>query len=343
MTMTSSIIGAFEGAPLPDAVRRAAVRKLVQGASRNLSGGDPESDAAFAREMAEHPIAEHVQAANDQHYELPPAFFQRVLGERLKYSCCLYPTGHETLAEAETLALAETCAHADLQDGQQILELGCGWGSLSLWMAETLPRARIVSVSNSAPQRAFIEAQARAQGLSNLTVLTADMNDFDTDQKFDRVVSVEMFEHMANWRALLTRVRRWLKPDGRLFVHVFSHRATPYRFDAEDPQDWIGQHFFTGGVMPSHGLIRQFDDLFRLESDWRWNGGHYERTAKAWLANYDRQAPDIAMVLKDVYGSSAKLWGRRWRLFFLATAGLFGHSGGLHWGVSHYRLAPSPA
>ena len=339
MSLVAATIKAFEGAPLPDFVRRTAVGALVANARRGMAAS-PADEALFAREMALRPVAEHTQAANDQHYELPPAFFERVLGERLKYSCCLYPTGGETLAEAETLALAETCAHADLRNGQQVLELGCGWGSLSLWMAEAFPRSRIVSVSNSAPQRAFIEDQAARRGLTNLTVLTADMNDFETAQRFDRVVSIEMFEHMANWRALLTRVRTWLKPDGRLFVHVFSHRSTPYRFDLNDPADWIGQHFFTGGVMPSHGLIRQFNDLFRLECDWRWSGLHYARTAEHWLANYDRNAPEIATVMRQVYGASAKLWGRRWRLFFLATAGLFNHAGGLQWGVSHHRLSP---
>jgi cyclopropane-fatty-acyl-phospholipid synthase len=343
MSAVAAVITAFEGAPLPDAVRRAAVNLLVSGALRNLGAPADGLDAAFAEAMAAHPIAEHVQAANDQHYELPPAFFERVLGPRLKYSSCLYPTGDETLEQAEILALTETCAHAGLADGQQILELGCGWGSLSLWMAQTYPKASIVSVSNSAPQRRFIEGRAAARGLSNLRVMTADMNVFDTHERFDRIVSVEMFEHMANWRALLTKARGWLRPEGLLFLHVFSHRTTPYRFNVDDPTDWIAQHFFTGGVMPSHGLIRAFPDLFAVEADWRWSGAHYARTAEHWLANYDRHEREINTVLRDVYGADAKLWGRRWRLFFLATAGLFGHSGGDEWGVSHYRLRPVQA
>jgi cyclopropane-fatty-acyl-phospholipid synthase len=305
MTAVARAINAFEAAPLPDPLRRAAVRFMVGGARRGLSANP--GDEQFAREMATRPIAEHVEAANQQHYELPAAFFERVLGPRLKYSCCLYPTGAETLAEAETLALAETCAHADLHDGQDILELGCGWGSLSLWMAQTLPNARIVSVSNSGPQRAFIEARARAMGLGNLAVVTADMNHFQAGHAFDRVVSVEMFEHMANWRALLGRVRSWLKPDGRLFVHVFSHRSASYRFDVGNPDDWIAQHFFTGGVMPSHGLIREFADLFEPEADWRWSGTHYARTAEHWLANFDHNAAEIGQVLREVYGPRAVL------------------------------------
>ncbi|HEY5290153.1 MAG TPA: cyclopropane-fatty-acyl-phospholipid synthase family protein [Caulobacteraceae bacterium] len=341
MSAIANTIKAFEGAPLPDPIRRAAVNMLVGRARRSL--GRTTNDPAFARQMASRPIAEHVEAANAQHYELPADFFELILGPRLKYSCCLYPTGEETLAEAEELALAETCERANLEDGQDILELGCGWGSLSLWMAAAYPNARIVSVSNSASQRAFIEARARGRGLANLSVVTADMNDFDAPHAFDRIVSVEMFEHMANWRALLTRARGWLKPEGRLFLHVFSHRSAAYRFDPNDPSDWIAQHFFTGGVMPSHSLIREFGDLFHLEADWRWSGAHYAHTANDWLANYDSHQTPIAQILREVYGEDAKLWIRRWRLFFLATAGLFGHAGGFHWGVSHYRLKPVSA
>ena len=207
-------------------------------------------------------------------------------------------------------------------------------------MSEIYPNAKVTSVSNSASQKAYIDGQAKLRGIDNLQVVTADMNDFATDGRFDRVVSVEMFEHMANWRDLLARVRGWLRPDGRLFLHVFSHRATPYRFNAGDPTDWIAQHFFTGGLMPSHELVRQFSDLFTLEQDWRWSGEHYARTAEDWLKNFDDQADEIGKVLREVYRADAKLWARRWRLFFLATAGLFGHAGGAEWGVSHYRLRP---
>ncbi len=340
MSLVASAIHAFEGARLPDLVRRAAVEFLVSNARRNLQAAPASAAARFAREMEQRPIAEHVGKANEQHYELPAAFFQAVLGPQLKYSSGLFTSGVSTLAEAEEVALAETAAHADLQDGQQILELGCGWGSLSLWMARTLPRARIVSVSNSASQGEFIRARAKAEGLANLTVVTADMNDFQAAPgAFDRIVSVEMFEHMANWRALLTRARDWLKPDGRLFLHVFTHCRVPYRFDVDDDADWIAQHFFTGGVMPSHDLARQFPDLFHVVSDWRWSGEHYARTAEAWLANYDQNAATIRPILAATYGDQALLWGRRWRLFFLATSGLFGHRGGSEWGVSHYLMS----
>ena len=333
----SALLRSAQDAPAPDFIVRPAIAAMVAGARKTLHDA-PDADARFAREMAERVIAEHVEAANAQHYELPAEFFRICLGPRLKYSCCLHPTGTESLAQAEEAALAETAMHAGLADGQTVLELGCGWGSLSLWMAERYPASTITAVSNSAGQRAFIEAQARERGLSNLAVLTRDMNVFDTDRRFDRIVSVEMFEHMANWRALLTRARRWLAPEGRMFIHVFSHRTTPYRFDSSDRSDFIAQHFFTGGVMPSHGLMRQYEDLFEVEQDWRWSGVHYQRTALDWLANMDGQPEAVGRIMRDVYGDQAQLWTRRWRRFYLATAGLFGDSDGREWGVSHYRL-----
>jgi cyclopropane-fatty-acyl-phospholipid synthase len=340
MGLAALAAAAAERAPVPDSVRRLGVGLLVSGARRKLSSASARDELRFAQAMSARPIAEATAAANAQHYEVPAAFFRQVLGPRMKYSSCLFEGGAETLAQAEARALAETCAHADLADGQEVLELGCGWGSLSLWMAERYPTSRIVAVSNSASQRASILADAARLGLANLTVVTADMNHFQTDQRFDRIVSVEMFEHMSNWRALLAKARDWLRPQGRLFVHVFTHRDTPYRFDPADPDDWIARHFFTGGLMPSHGLIGRFPDLFEVEADWRWSGEHYRRTAEAWLANFDAHSDTIAPVLKATYGADAALWSRRWRLFFLATSGLFGDQGGAVWGVSHYRLRP---
>ena len=335
MSATSLVIAAAERLPIPDALTRRVIAGLVERAD---GARDEENDPAhLAADMAGRPIAEHADAANAQHYEVPAEFFRLVLGPRLKYSSGLYEPG-DTLAAAEERALAQTCEHAGLADGQRILELGCGWGSLSLWMAERYPAAQIISVSNSASQRSEIEARARHAGFANLEVVTADMNDFAARGQFDRVVSVEMFEHMSNWRALLQRVGGWLEADGRLFLHVFSHRQRAYRFDAANDDDWIGRHFFTGGLMPSDDLIGQFGDLFTVEARWRWNGRHYQRTAVDWLANFDANRRSIRPILNRTYGADAGLWERRWRLFFLATAGLFGARGGETWGVSHWRL-----
>ncbi len=341
MSLISSAIAVAERTPLPDFMIRAGVASLVARTAVRLSRADEGSDAAFAQRMAERAVAEHTAEANAQHYEVPAAFFASVLGPNRKYSSCFYPDEASTLQEAEEEALRQTVEHADLHDGQSILELGCGWGSLSLWMARQFPRARIVAVSNSQSQRQYIEGEAAARGLANLRVVTQDMNVFDPKQRFDRIVSVEMFEHMMNWRALLTRARSWLEPGGLLFLHVFTHRTGAYLFDRGDREDWIAQHFFTGGVMPSHHLIRQYGDLFTVEREWRWSGAHYRRTALDWLANFDRDRAAIEAVLRPVYGADTRLWMRRWRWFFLATAGLFGHAGGHEWGVSHYRLVPA--
>lgn len=344
MNIANVAIRHLQDAPFPDFVTRPAIASLVTEARKKLDRDGPHDSASFAREMAERAIAEHTDAANDQHYELPPEFFRLCLGARLKYSCCLYGDGAETLDQAEEKSLAESCAHAGLEDGQTILELGCGWGSLSLWMAEHYPNSRITAVSNSHGQRGHIEEQARLKGLTNLSVITCDMNDFHAPAAgtYDRIVSVEMFEHMANWRALLTRAKGWLKPDGRMFIHIFTHRDAPYRFDHTDNGDFIAQHFFTGGVMPSQDLLRQFPDLFEVEQTWTWNGGNYARTAEDWLTNMDANPDRVLELMQDTYGrENAKLWVRRWRRFYLATAGLFGNDDGRTWAVTHYRLKPA--
>jgi cyclopropane-fatty-acyl-phospholipid synthase len=338
MSFVSTIIGTAERVPLPDLIVRAAIHRLCSRSATRLAAGDVESDAWFADEMAARAIAEYTDEANTQHYEVPAAFFSRVLGPNRKYSSCFYKEPASTLEEAELEALRQTVEHADLADGQSILELGCGWGSLSLWMARQFPHAQVTAVSNSNSQREYIESEARTRGLTNLRVITSDMNVFTPDAQYDRIVSVEMFEHMMNWRELMARVRTWLKPDGRFFLHIFTHRAGSYLFDRADREDWIAQHFFTGGVMPSHHLIRQYADLFEVEKEWRWSGTHYQRTAEDWLANFDAHRDEIENVLRPVYGGDTALWMRRWRWFFLATSGLFGYADGSEWGVSHYRM-----
>lgn len=342
MNMLAFAINAAERAPLSDSMTLAGIDFLCGRTKRKLAATPADTERAFTQTMGHFPIATHTDEANRQHYEVPAEFFSLVLGPQRKYSCCHYPTPDTTLAEAESHALAKTVAHAAIEDGMSILELGCGWGSLSLYLAEHFPNSRITSVSNSASQRDYILRLAAERGLTNLAVITCDMNDFSTDERFDRVVSVEMFEHMSNWRDLLARVRGWVKPDGKLFLHIFTHRSRSYRFDHDDPADWIAHHFFTGGIMPAHDLPHRFGDLFQVDDEWRWSGTHYQRTAMDWLANFDREIDRIKPILSSVYGKDATLWQRRWRLFFLATAGLFGHDNGDVWGVGHYLLAPSP-
>jgi cyclopropane-fatty-acyl-phospholipid synthase len=338
MSVVSRIIGTAERVPLPDLLIRAAIQRLCSRTATRLANGDAASDALFAGEMAARAIAECADAPNAQHYEVPAAFFARVLGPNRKYSSCFYKEPKSTLQEAEEEALRQTVEHAGLADGQSILELGCGWGSLSLWMARQFPKSVIIAVSNSQSQRQYIESEAEIRGLKNLRVVTADMNVFDPRRQFDRIVSVEMFEHMMNWRQLMTRVKSWLAPDGRFFMHIFTHRSGAYLFDRDDREDWIAQHFFTGGVMPSHHLIRQYSDLFEVEKEWRWSGTHYQRTALDWLANFDSRRDEVEGILRELYGSDTALWMRRWRWFFLATAGLFGYADGIEWGVSHFRM-----
>jgi cyclopropane-fatty-acyl-phospholipid synthase len=341
LNLTAVAIDIGERVAWPDPVLRTAVKMLVGRTRRRLQSKDLSAEGDFARGMTDYPIAINVHDANDQHYELPQEFFSLMLGPQRKYSCCYYASPASTLSEAEERALAETAEHAALADGQRILELGCGWGSLSLWMARKFPNAHIVSVSNSHSQRACVTQRAEIEALRNLTVLAADINEFAPTGQFDRVVSVEMFEHMSNWHELLSRIVSWMTPRGVLFVHIFSHRRAPYRFNASDRADWIARHFFTGGIMPSHGLIRRFSDLVSIEQEWWWSGDHYRRTAEHWLQNFDRNAAEIDRVLRNFYGDDAALWHRRWRLFLHATSGLFGHRGGEEWGVSHYRLKPA--
>ncbi len=337
----SLALACTERGVVPDPLLRAGIRRLVASRKAALAPLDTERAGAaveaFVREMDGAEIAPVPQLANAQHYEVPAEFFGLVLGPHRKYSSCWWPAGVTSLAEAEAAALGETCDRAGLANGQDVLELGCGWGSLTLWMASRYPRSRITAVSNSASQRTWIESEARMRGLANVSVVTADMNAFGTGRAFDRVVSVEMFEHMRNWRALFARVHGWLRPGGRFFLHVFCHRAVPYAFADAGPADWMSRHFFSGGIMPSDELAARFQDRLRLLARWRWGGGHYERTAQAWLANLDRRRGRALEVLGGCYGrQAAPLWLQRWRMFFMACAGLFGHAGGQEWWVGHY-------
>ncbi|EHR00725.1 SAM-dependent methyltransferase [Bradyrhizobium sp. WSM471] len=335
MSVVSAILGTAERVPLPDVVIRAAIQRLCSRTVSRLSALGGADDAAFAGRMMLRPIAEDPDVGHD---EVPASFFAKVLGPNRKYSSCFYKTDATTLQEAEEEALRQTAEHAALADGQIILELGCGWGSLSLWMARQFPHAKVTAVSSSQAQRAHIEEEARLRGLLNLRVVCADINVFAPEGQFDRIVSVEMFEHVMNWRKLMTRLRSWLAPEGRFFMHIVAHRSGSHLFNRADRDDWIAQHVFAGGLMPSHHLIRQFDDLFAVEKEWCWSGTHYQRTANDWLGNFDTHRCFIEAALRNIHGEETGLRMRRWRWFLLATSGLFGYADGTEWGVSHYRM-----
>ncbi|MEX2466496.1 MAG: cyclopropane-fatty-acyl-phospholipid synthase family protein [Gemmatimonadota bacterium] len=330
--MSGAAIELAERGMLPLATLRLGVRSLLR--DRLVEAETGHDLDAFVRMLEEGPVAVETEAANEQHYEVPAAFYEHVLGPHLKYSGAFWPAGIEDLAGAEAAMLDLTRERAALADGQDILELGCGWGSLTLHMARTFPGSRITAVSNSASQRRFIEARAP----ENVRVITADMRTFDPGTRFDRVVSVEMFEHMRNLPELLRRISGWLRPEGKLFVHVFCHRTWAYLFETEGSDDWMGRHFFTGGMMPSFDLLPSLQGDLALEESWRVDGTHYQRTAAAWRENLEAGRDQVMPVLRETYGPEASVWFQRWRLFFLACEELFGYRKGEEWLVGHYRF-----
>ena len=341
------LAGLAERGWLPDAAIRLGIRRLCAQRLREcLAGGAAAQQARHQRlveALGRMPLAVHIEAANAQHYEVPAAFFERCLGPALKYSACLFERPDSTLAEAEEAMLALYGQRAGLADGMDILELGCGWGSLTLWMARRYPGARITAVSNSHSQRAWIEARCAAEGLGNVRVVTCDVNALELPAgSFDRCVSVEMFEHVSNHAALLARIARWLRADGRLFVHIFVHRLAAYPFDTEGQDNWMGRHFFTGGLMPAADTLLHLQRDLVLERRWLVDGTHYQRTADAWLANQDRHRDALLPILAQAYGgdAAARLWFQRWRMFWMACAELFGYEDGQQWLVAHYLFAP---
>lgn len=331
---------------IPDFLIRIGIRrKLAQKLADERQDGLEFGQARFMKlinQLKASPIAVNTKEANEQHYELPVEFFKYVMGKHMKYSCGYWKSDDISFDKSEEDMLKITVERAQIENGQSILELGCGWGSLTLFMAQHFPQAQITAVSNSRTQKQYIDGQAQARGLKNIHVMTADMNTFTIDKKFDRVVSVEMFEHMRNYEKLLFKVASFLKPDGKLFVHIFTHREFAYLYDETDESDWIGKYFFTGGIMPSDHLLFYFADDFKKENHWRVSGAHYQKTSEGWLTNMDRHRAEIMPIMTKTYGEKDALkWWVYWRVFFMSCAELWGYSNGNEWIVSHYLFKKS--
>jgi len=342
--LARSAINWTEQGLVPDGAIRAGIRRLLARRLKEVQAHDVERAAsnlvAFVANMRNSEIAPLPLLANEQHYEVPAGFFGQALGVHRKYSCCYWPADVHSLDQAEAEALRLTCQRAGIENGMTVLDLGCGWGSLSLWLAGNYPDSQITAVSNSNSQREYISAMAHQSGFENITVLTRDMNDFEAPATYDRVVSVEMFEHMRNYEVLFERISRWLNPDGRFFMHIFCHRICAYAFEDSGPGDWMSQYFFSGGIMPSADLPLHFQRDLLLKQQWFWDGRHYEKTANAWLANIDARKDGLMPILRQTYGSEpAGQWFQRWRMFFMACAELFGHDGGQEWFVGHYLFS----
>jgi cyclopropane-fatty-acyl-phospholipid synthase len=341
--VASRAISWTESGLVPDSVIRTGIRRLLENKLAEIHASDAEAASeitnAFVRMMNASPIALVPELANEQHYEVPASFYDQVLGSHRKYSCGYWPEGVDTLDESELAALEQTASRAGIEDGMQVLDLGCGWGSVSLFIAERFPGANVLSVSNSNSQREYIAARAEERGLPNIEVMTCDMNEFSTDRRFDRVVSVEMFEHMRNYGVLFDRIHDWLLPNGRFFLHIFTHRSTPYEYTDKGPGDWMSRHFFSGGIMPSASLPLRFARKLAIDAQWTWNGNHYARTCRAWLRQMDRNKSAIMPILENTYGAgNAGRWFMRWRMFFMACEELFRYDDGTEWFVSHYQF-----
>lgn len=338
----SLVTGFLEKGLVPDGLIRVGIRarlsKKLWAESDGGSAAEEKRKNEILEKIQQSPISIFTESANEQHYELPAAFFEKVLGEHLKYSSGFWKEGVGELDQSEEDMLALTVKRADIQDGQEILELGCGWGSLSLYMAKRFSKSRITVVSNSHSQKKYIDHVASERRLGNLTVITAEMGSLALPQVFDRVVSVEMFEHMRSYPKLFEKVARFMKPEAKLFIHVFAHQKYAYFYEEQDPDDWIARYFFTGGTMPSADLFSYFQNHLAIKTQWQVSGTHYQKTCRAWLRRMDRKKAEILPILQGVYGSEYKKWWNYWRVFFMACEELFAYRGGKEWMVCHYLL-----
>ena len=329
---------------LPDWLIRIGIRKLLKDRIVEICSDSYENQQKnkidFIHNMNRSPIAVDTNLANEQHYEVPAEFYDYALGKNKKYSSCYWNNKTETLDAAEQLALNKTCEHAELKNGHSILELGCGWGSLTLWMAKKYPKSKITAVSNSHSQRKYIENQAKQRKLTNVKMITGNMTEFYTKSKFGRIVSVEMFEHMRNIAVLYQKISTWLKKDGKFLKQIFVHKSAPYLFKVKDKNDWMSQYFFSGGMMPSIDLPLYFQSSLKIEQQWLWDGTHYAKTAREWLNNTDKNKAEIINIFKNCYGSdNAQLWLQRWRIFFMACEELWNYDQGQEWMVAHYLFS----
>ena len=341
--INNSLIALTEKGILPDFIIRFGIRLLLKKRLSDIKSSHCE-DASINQmqmisKMDNSPVATNTSDANEQHYEVPADFYKLILGNHFKYSCCYWPDNEKELDDAEVKSLITTCERAALEDGQQVLDMGCGWGSLSLWIADNFPNSSVTSVSNSRTQKEFIDQMARMKGLENIEVITHDMKNFNIDKKFDRIVSIEMFEHMKNHRELFSRVSSWLKSDGLFFMHIFCHKNVPYEFIDKGPNDWMSRYFFTGGIMPSDDLPLFFQDHLTIRKRWRWNGFHYAKTCNTWLKNMDSKKTSLIPIMKSVYGPDHRQWWQRWRIFFMSCAELFAFNNGNEWYIGHYLFS----
>ena len=341
--MISKLIELAEKGIIPDYFIRQGIVRNCENRLNNENVSNTEKVSSkkqsWIQQMKESPIALVPEKANELHYEVPPAFFENVLGKHLKYSSGYWPDGVNSLDESEESMLELSFERAQLVDGDSILELGCGWGSLTCYMASKLPNSKITAVSNSKDQKEHILNRCKNQGLDNIEVITADMNDFETENKYDRVVSIEMFEHMRNYKKLLSKISSWLNENGKLFIHIFTHQSVVYPFENQGEADWMAREFFSGGMMPSHDLLLHFQDDLIIDDVWSMSGTHYEKTSLAWVNKMDANKDSIMKIFLKTYGDDAKLWFQRWRIFFMSCEKLFGYNNGSEWGVSHYRFS----